>query len=119
MPDIYALHTKSKISWLKRLYSDEEGKWKNLMWYMINIDEYLINHKLPLTYSSKCFTHFYEQIIKCWHSAKCTSPKSAEEIYEEYLFDNMFICSDGKTLQLSQFKLNKENNKDKIEPNHL
>ena len=118
MPDIYALHTKSKISWLKRLYSDEEGKWKNLMWYMLNIDEYLINHKLPLTYSSKCFTHFHEQIIKCWHSAKCTLPKSAEEINKEYLFDNMFICSDGKTLQLSQFKLNKETNKD-IQPKSL
>ena len=90
MPDIYVIHTTSKISWWKRLHSDEEGKWKNLMWYTLNIDEYLINHKLLLTYSSKCFLHFHEQITKCWHSVKCTSPNSAEEIYEKYSFDNMF-----------------------------
>ena len=112
MPDVYALHTKSKISWLKKLNSEEEGKWKKLMWYMLNIDESLINHKLPLSYSTKCMTQFHEQIITCWHTAKCTTPTSAVEIYEEYLFDNMYICSGGKTLQVNQFRLSRGKNKD-------
>ena len=112
MPDIFTIHTKAKVSWLKRLNVDDESKWSKLMWYMLNIDKHLINHKVPKSYANNSLTPFHEQILHCWHQAKCTSPNSVDEIYEEYLFDNMYICSNGKPLDLKQFKLNKAKNKD-------
>ena len=112
MPDIFSLHTKAKVSWLKRLSVDNTSKWSKLMWYMLNIEKHLINHKVPKSYASKSLTLFHEQILRCWHIVKCSQPKGVDEIYEEYLFDNMFICSNDKPLDLKQFKLNKEKNKD-------
>ena len=112
MPDIYALHTKSKIGWVKRLNATPQSKWSLLTWYMLNIDKHLINHKLTHSYSKKCRTPFHEQLLNCWLLAKCTEPINTDEIYEEYLFHNNFICSNKKVLNVNQFKLNRENNKD-------
>ena len=43
------------------------------------------------------------------------NPNNVEEIYEEYLFDNMYICSNGNPLDLKQFKLNKPKYKENEE----
>ena len=112
MPDIFAHHANAKIGWVKRLNADEDAKWSKLMWYMLNIDKHLLNHKFSIVYCNKSLSQFHKQILECWQHVKCRPPESIEEIYQEYLFDNMFICSNNKPLDYQHFKLCKDKSKD-------
>ena len=78
---------------------------------MLNVDKHLLNHKFSITYCNKGLSQFHKQILECWHHVKSMPPESIEQIYQEYLFDKMFICSNKKPLDSQQFKLCKDKSK--------
>ena len=80
-------------------------------WYMLNIDKHLPNYKLSITEFNYCLSQFHRLILESWHHVKSRPPESIEEIYHEYLFDNMFICSNKKPLELQKCKLHKDKTK--------
>ena len=109
MPDIFSVHVTAKISWIKRLISEEteHNKWTNLMWYMLNFEKYLIHNKIPKSYCDNCLTIFHRQLLECWQSIKNRPPVGVEEIINEYIFDNIYICSNNIPLSAKSFKLSK------------
>ena len=68
MPDIFIVHKKAKISWIKRLAMDlnTNATWAILMWTMLNFGKNDLNHKLPHSYIKTCVTPFHKQLMECW-----------------------------------------------------
>ena len=109
MPDIFSIHTVAKLKWITRLLTDlENEKWTSLTWYMLNIDKYIINRKIPLSCKNKCKTAFYSQVLERWHKIKSRPPKNIEEIQNEYIFNNMHINSRARPLEYIEFKIEKK-----------
>ena len=108
MLDIYALHTKSKIGWVKRLNTTPKSKWSLLMWYMLNIGKHLINYKLPHSYSEKWWTPFHEQWVNCWLLAPVLNQSTQmRSMKNTFSTKTLFV-----QLNKNQFMLNRDNNKD-------
>ena len=106
MPDIFIVHKKAKISWIKRLAMDfnTNATWAKLMWTMLNFDKNDLNHKLPHSYIKNCVTPFHKQLMECWLLFKSRPPQNVEEIHNEYIFANKFVCSNNKPLKLMDFR---------------
>ena len=106
MPDIFIVHKKAKISWIKRLAMDfnTNATWAKLMWAMLNFDKNDLNHKLPHSYIKTCVTPFHKQLMECWLLFKSRPPQNVEEIPNEYIFANKFVCSNNKPLKLIDFR---------------
>ena len=87
MPDIFIVHKKAKISWIKRLAMDfnTNATWAKLMWAMPNFDKNDLNHKLPHTCIKTCVTPFHKQLMECWLLFKSRPPQNVEEIHNEYM----------------------------------
>ena len=107
MPDIYGIHFTSKIKWIKNLLelSAQQGKWQHLTWHLFNTPQHLFRKKLTDCYENKCLTLFHRQSLKCWLNFYAESPVTVNDVYNEYIFDNKYICSAGKPLQAKYFKL--------------
>ena len=106
MPDIHSIHLNAKIRWIQRLLTDSEcSKWKTLMWHMLNIDKYLLNKKIPNCYCKKSLTKFHMQILESWQTIKNRPPETPIEILNEYIFDNIHVCSNGVPLNYRNLKI--------------
>ena len=47
MPDIFEINKAAKITWVKRLAIEEDGKWKDLTYKLLNIDRQHFVYKMP------------------------------------------------------------------------
>ena len=106
MPDIFIVHKKAKISWSKRLAIDfnTNATWAKLMWAMLNFDKNDLNHKVPHSYIKTCVTPFHKQLMECRLLFKSQPPQNVEEIHNEYIFANKFVCSNNKPLKHIDFR---------------
>ena len=77
--------------------------WAKLMWAMLNFDKNDLNHKLPHSYIKTCVFPFHKQLMECWLLFKSRPPQNVEEIQNEYIFANKFVCSNNKPLKLIDF----------------
>ena len=66
MIDIHAVHTAAKCSWLKRLYNPINAKWKCCMWYMLNVNENILNKNYSIDASKRARSKFHAQILQRW-----------------------------------------------------
>ena len=106
MPDIFVIHTVAKVKWIKKLVDPGiKGNWQNLFLYLLNIKKNLIKHKLPRNFKSKGLTPFHKQVLECWEEFHGTEPNSVEDICNELIFDNKFICSDNDPLKPNRLNL--------------
>ena len=110
MPEIFAINTVSKIKWIKKLLLITNGKWKLLTWYLLNIPKNKIKNKLPLSLRFKSLSPFHRQIFDSWEKFHGVEPKNVNEISQEFIFNNKFVCSGGeplnmKTLGITEKKL--------------
>ena len=106
MPDIFAINQTCKLKWLKKLIStDHGGKGQTLAWYLFNLEKIKLQTKLPTIFREKCLTLFHKQVFDSWHKYYVKPPDSAEDIYNEHIFDNQYICANGKPLQAKLFKI--------------
>ena len=103
MVDIFATHTAAKASWIKRLHSRNNGKWKVTMNWMLNINEKLLFCNPDQTIITNGKTSFHQQIIKAWQETNSTNPKDNNEILNQRLTMNQHIKISGKMIPLNFF----------------
>ena len=77
---------------------------------MLNIDNIYLIINVPLKIVIQAYHSFINRYLNAGIMSKVGLQKS--QIYQEYLFDHMFICSNKKPLDLQQFKLCKDKSKD-------
>ena len=51
MVDVYSMHTAAKISWIKRLCTNEDTDWKLLFYKMLSLEKNMLNKKVSLIIS--------------------------------------------------------------------
>ena len=106
MPDVFSVHIASKVKWIKKLLNIKTSKkWNYIFLELFNIERENLNKKLPDDYRKKCLTNFHKQVFDCWNSLHGKEPMTTGQILNEFIFNNKFIVSDEKPLQLHQFKL--------------
>ena len=69
MPDIFEINKAAKITWVKRLAIEEDGKWKDLTYKLLNIDRQYFVYKMPPAYVDACKTKL-KQLMESWISIK-------------------------------------------------
>ena len=100
LPEIFAVNTAAKVKWIKKLLLPNNEKWKTSTWYLLNIPKHKICNKLPLAHRFKCLTPFHRQIFESWEQFHGVNPQTIDQISQELIFDNKFICSNGEPLGL-------------------
>ena len=107
MPDIFTINTTAKVKWIKRLMASSTfaGNWQGLFLYLLNIDKNLLKHKLPSKVKDKGLTPFYKQVLECWGEFHGNEPDTVEEICNEFIFNNKYICSNKEPLQVGLLKM--------------
>ena len=107
MPDIFTMHTIAKIKWIKKLLTEPstQGNWQFLFSYLLNISTDMIKRKLPVFFKDKGLTPFHKQVLECWGHFHGTEPCTIEEICNEFIFDNKFICSNNNPLKVKLLNL--------------
>ena len=104
MVDTYEVHAAAKCGWIKRLISKDNGKWKTVMWKMLNITRNLLNKNLELkTLQAK--TCFHQQILDTWYRIHNTYPDSGVEIINQDLLFNQFIKINNKHITSRQMPI--------------
>ena len=115
MPDVFSTNTVSKVKWIQKLLKLKYNeKWEHLFLQLFTIGKSNLNKKLPDNFRNKCLTNFHKQVFDCWNTFYCKEANTVDEIFNEYVFNNKFIISDDKPLQLHQFKITDTNLKDLV-----
>ena len=70
MPDIFVINKAAKITWVKRLATETDGKWKDLMYKLLNIDRQHFVFKMPPAHVDACKIKFHKQLMESWISIK-------------------------------------------------
>ena len=70
--------------------SDTDGKWKNTMWIMLDIEPNILNKNVEMKFL-KAKTQFYQQILDVWYKIHNIKPQTHMEIMNQYLCYNQFI----------------------------
>ena len=109
MPDIFSIHKTSKISWIKRLSSEGNSKWKMLMLHMLSLNKCILSHKIPDVLINKCKSRFHKQLLECWSVLKNIKPIGDNEILNEYIFYNN-IKAGNTSLAPKMFGLTDQSN---------
>ena len=95
-----ALH----LSWVRRLFDDNDHQWKYIPKICLNIDsnESFFPNYLPRTYKKE-LPAFYKNIINKW--ANCsTQPNNIQCIYNQPLWNNKYIKINSHTLNMHSFR---------------
>ena len=103
MIDIYAVHTASKCSWLKRLFDQSDSKWKKSMWYMLNVDTKVLNKNYNNRICKRAKSNFHQQILQLWPEVHETIPTNKTDILNEYIIYNKNILLNKKMLEPTYF----------------
>ena len=112
MPDIFEINKAAKITWVKRLAIETDGKWKDLMYKLLNIDRQHFVFKMTPAYVDACKTKFHKQLMKSSQDIyKKTAPSSYNEILNEYIFHSSLITLGNDALNVQKFgSFYKQNN---------
>ena len=102
LPEIFAVNTAAKVKWIKNLLMPNDEKWKTSTWYLLNIPKHKICNKLPFSRCFKSLTPFHRQMFESWEQFYGVPPQTVEQILQELIFDNKFICSKGDSLGLRE-----------------
>ena len=91
-PDFTSIVKACRVSWIKRLLSDNNAKWKSVLQELVHpiSIEHLIQTHLCDKYIDNIHIPFYRQILRAWNEIK-ESPKSSEDYIEQIIWNNKFI----------------------------
>ena len=91
-PDFTSIVKACRVSWIKRLLSDNNAKWKSVLQELVHpiSIEHLIQTHLCDKYIDNIPIPFYRQILRAWNEIK-ESPKSSEDYIEQIIWNNKFI----------------------------
>ena len=90
MVDVFKVNNTAKCSWIKRLISDTDGKWKPLMWNRLNVNKTLLNRNINIK-DLKFKSSFYKQILTAWYGLHNENPQKITEILNQYITHNQHI----------------------------
>ena len=93
-----------KISWIKRLFSPNnlkwKPKWKTLTLYMSSINGISqLTYKLGTDLIPKNILKFHKQMLECWFEFFSVEPSTMQEILNEKLCLNKFILIQGQPIR--------------------
>ena len=100
MPDITIICKSLKVLWVKRLLNDEPNQWKVMPIYFLknvggrflfkcNYDIKTLNVKIP---------PMYKRIIQVWSELTQNTPQTANQLRNEFLWNNRFILISHKSV---------------------
>ena len=93
-----------KISWIKRLFSPNnlkwKPKWKTLTLYMSSINDISqLTYKLGTDLIPKNIPKIHKQMLECWFEVFSVEPSTMQEILNEKLCLNKFILIQGRPIR--------------------
>ena len=91
MVDIYTVHQVAKCMWLKRLTNESMGNWKEIFWYMLNIDQEQLNKNVRIGIANKGRSDFHSQMLESWFSISTGEPANIKNILNQYIMYNQYI----------------------------
>ena len=91
-PDFTSIVKASRVSWIKRLLTDSDAKWKAVVQELVGplSIKHLIQTHLCDEYIDNISTPFYRQVLKAWNEIK-ELPTSADEYIEQIIWYNKLI----------------------------
>ena len=96
MLDVDSIHITAKCSWIRRLFDDNNSKWKTLSWELLNLEPYQLKLNFTLKTAERCKTNFHKQLIQSWYKISCSEPHLAKHILNQYLLENHKITINNK-----------------------
>ena len=110
MVDVYSVHDAAKFSWIKRLLDQSNGKWKTIMWKMLNIPKEILNKNPSKDITEQAKTIFHKQIVEAWLRINKCRDYNEETILNEYILHNKNIKIKGKMITRDFLKNENSNN---------
>ena len=102
--DISSKLLAMKISWIKRFLDDNFYPWKILpVWLFARLGGSSIFH-YNLQLGERCsiivktFPGFYQELIELWYKISYQEPSDIIQIYNQCLWNNSFILTQGKPI---------------------
>ena len=99
MPDLNSMISAQRIMCIKKYLTPNAASWKYFLdFHLRKVGGKFLFH-CNFTYSKLSITlpKFYKECIMTWSSLNCVSPSSASEIYEQFLWNNRFICIESRS----------------------
>ena len=98
MIDTYAVHSSSKIAWIKRFYNTNNSRWKGTFEYMIATPKNILTRNFDPCYITRCKTKYHKQILECWKTLIQEYPYTVDHILDQRLCHNYHIQIGNKVL---------------------
>ena len=95
------------ITWVKRLLSNVDAKWKQLSWHFLKLNKTLIFSKLTFSLIETPKIDFYKQILSNWFEFINIEPITKNDVLNENIHHNFNILVDGIPID-KQFTLGAE-----------
>ena len=102
--DIRSKFKSLHLSWVNRLYDDNDHPWKQIPLYFIDnasSSTSVFHPNLNLSTCSNEIPSFYRSIIKYWEEVSHVCPKTPTMVMSESLWYNSYIKIDGKPISPS------------------
>ena len=99
MVDTYEVNTTAKCMWIKRLLCENQGNWKTLFRYMLNIQELELNKNLHKKNIDKCKTPFHMQVLESWLNVSTGEPTNLKNTLNQFIFYNQYITVNNKPIE--------------------
>ena len=99
MLDIKSCNLAAKGTWVRRLLSPESSKWKELTWFMLNIDRHNLVNSNCILPNRQAKTNFHTHIIKAWTDINSFIPISLKEIINQSICENNYIRIENKPIK--------------------
>ena len=100
MPDLNSIISAQRLVCIKKYAIPNAASRKYLLdFHLRKVDSKFLFH-CNFKYSKLSITlpEFYKECIMTWASSNCISPSSASDIYQQFLWNNRFMCIDSRSL---------------------
>ena len=104
MIDTHEVHNASKIGWIKRLFDTNNGKWKTLFKYMLNMDEHFLCRNYIKNANRIGKTLFHQQVLNSWNILTTEVPTKLNQILDQKLIHNNYIKIGGRAIAFDSYK---------------
>ena len=100
MPDLNSMIFAQRIMCIKKYLTPNAASWKYFLDFHLRKvgGKFLFHCNFNYSKLSITLPKFYKECIMTWASLNCVSPSSASEIYEQFLWNNRFICIESRSV---------------------
>lgn len=100
MPDLNSMISAQRIMCIKKYLTPNAASWKYFLDFHLRKvgGKFLFHCNFNYSKLSITLPKFYKECIMTWASLNCVSPSSASEIYEQFLWNNRFICIESRSV---------------------